>query len=189
VKRVRENTTFWISIASVVFSAIALTVSCEGNKIAQESAKRELRAYVVADGIKVQAVTLSPSGGARLLVRIPWKNFGQTPARDVQTSIGYAVSKGDKIPPIKMMPPDKIELGPSQWMYGRRILITPAVANAVVAEKLSLYIRGVAQYRDVVSDEKRETRLLYRVDLLNNGGFEWTVIGRDNCQDEECPTK
>jgi hypothetical protein len=122
-------------------------------KVAEETAERQLRAYVFvreAHIIKIDNV---------LAARIVIKNFGQTPAIDVQHE---ALFRLDEIPPkTPLAPPNqdgpRSPLPPTGELFKlirSNGLLSPEQEAAITARQIAFYVYGQIMYRDTFGKDR-----------------------------------
>ena len=156
---------FWVGSAGIVLLVVtvfltfrATHAAIEANKIARETAKRQLRAYLgVANGT-IRRTDL----GEGPVVILAIKNFGQTPARDVQHVMycgSCPVGNEEKfftLPFLEHTP--EIDLGAGQALFPRYFvgsLEWSMLRDKVTSKTATFYVWGEILYRDVFGDSHR----------------------------------
>ena len=77
---------FWIAIVGAVGIVAALLLTIDSNRIARDTARRQLRAYMVVDTVT------GDIGSDGITARLRWINCGQTPAFDVSGDVKLHIS-------------------------------------------------------------------------------------------------
>ena len=127
--------------------------------------ERQLRAYVIIDNLEVTGP--KPTGRAPRSYILTIKNFGQTPAYDVDVRLVYEYGPLEEsaLPPLDLdsAPRNRTIVGPGGSLYVG--CYPPAtsidVLNAVHAGTMDLYVRGVIRYGDAFG-RQRTTRFCQR---------------------------
>ncbi len=133
-------------------------------KGADETAKRQLRAYVGIENGHLACEVFKDQIRAKPVLRI--KNVGQTPAYEVTSSIGFATAKNfsDKIEATQIHIEGKTYIFPSGNHRIIGIGATLEVPNEVGTE---IYVFGRIDYRDIFA-AKRSTRFRFFVRNLDS---------------------
>lgn len=130
-------------------------------EVSRQTAGRQLRAYVYLDSADIGIVRRSRAvgGGFDVTFKMTFKNYGQTPAKNVILFAGYSY---DKFPltmtlPESESPTETIDIGPGGFLPN--IHTEPFAANAIADVENgthALYAFAVVRYVDVF-DQRRET--------------------------------
>jgi len=172
--------------------------------VAQETAKRELRAYVYHAGIKWVSHKSSEDG--RLFWRLHpiWSNSGNTPARQVLAYVEYIVQDTELTAEFLFNMPPENDLAPVS--IPAKGDITSRFHNVFADELLAiqrgekhLYVWGVAKYRDVFGgNETYVTRFCVKAGIImgnplvpwnqhdNALSIAFQFHHKNNCQDDDC---
>ena len=148
-------------VVTILVAALAVGAAFKANRIARESAERQLRAYVT-----VEAIQTHP-GNDPMSYQLEWKNTGQTPAIDVSTYTNWE-SRTDALPDNFPYPKgstnDAAALGPGQHVHAWPIFIPGETIERVRRGILRLYVWGAAEYNDVFKDtSRRRTEFCYEI--------------------------
>lgn len=182
------------SAISALLVLVALYLAFRSNWIARDTAKRQLRAYLTFDSIEGEVY------GSDWHFKLAWKNAGQTPAREVWTSVqwrevGRPIHPDFAFPEKPATPGDgRAVVGPSQLIYATADEpITLDVKRRVAAKETFVYVWGFVDYRDAFGTQRRTefaSRMVATIaketerDLMVD--VRWTVIDRHNGMDEDC---
>jgi len=166
-----------LSFISIILVLIAIRqtrkaqfLSEESLNLARNNSQRELRAYVVQDGISFTS-HFDPEKGVRWLrLTAKWRNAGNTPTVDLAVQVWPLLSE-------KEMPGDftfdkYVEPGPAALAAGGVIesdalTLTAKDGRGVRDGKLFFYIWGWARYRDVFDGSaQHQTRFCVRITML-----------------------
>jgi hypothetical protein len=159
------------------------------------------RAYVMALKLVVEPIGPVDSGIARLRVR--WENFGNTPPRNLRTSVNFRVRPD-------LMPKDFIfsdfdEQGrviqsfagipsvipPRTFTQSTKYVDFPVRFAREVGKTIWVYAWGWAKYRDVFdSPEAYITRFCFGITHMTIQGVNLNLVSahcrENNCTDKEC---
>jgi hypothetical protein len=123
----------WVGAVSGVLVLIALGFAFEANWISRDTAKRQLRAYVVARGIRLQVFEV----GKPIKARITFFNCGQTPALELRSSFVPNFGPVGETKPLAMPEGDAFgTLGAGAKGYGLILddtALTQKAADAIVS--------------------------------------------------------
>lgn len=169
------------------------------NDIAQDVSNRQLRAYVYPIGFDWGIRTHLPQSGFTMWIRCLWKNFGQTPTRNMRAKVLALISDDDKIPDINIeLGPGAgahFYLGPSQQTRSEAVYVSDTLADQIYKREKHLFIAGIAEYRDALENKLRQTRFCYEFAIFRDGSkplegdninyVEWTMVGNHNGADGE----
>lgn len=154
------NWAFWSLFVGAISSIgvlAALWLAFRANRISQNTANQQLRAYIT-----FAAFELIPQAGLSHKVQASWRNTGQTPAKEVVSYIRW-----DEFP--KGLPDDftfepggtKINgaacnVGPNQESFCHdSITIDPEKLASVADGKTQIFIWGRAMYKDIFNATHR----------------------------------
>ena len=167
----------------------------EANRIADDTAKRQLRAYLTASGTVSQMVRY-PTGPV-IEIKIVWKNNGATPANkvflgqwNVKLPDGEIKNLGVNFDFINAT---ENAFGPGESMLSPAIAFTIDEIRECFHRQFQFVIYGIARYNDAFGDP-RETRACYSVsvtlkeftdhtvefDISDVSAINWTVFGSHN---------
>lgn len=182
-----------ISLAALLLSAWAvllvrgtLKAARDANLGFKKSAERQLRAYLVFDGLEDETL-----GIGRILLKPSWKNAGQTPTRNAVCGGWYMLTEDD-LPADFSYSDDpnrdggRFSLGPGCREEFSGPTITEAEAIAA-SGKMHLYVWGWVEYNDVFEDTPRwRTEYCVRWIPQRGGGRLTALHGPHNGTDAEC---
>ncbi|RWP19276.1 MAG: hypothetical protein EOR00_09215 [Mesorhizobium sp.] len=139
----------------------AVSQARAANQIAQETAERQLRAYVLPANCNME---FADNGEPIAHVRI--QNFGQTPAFDVKTWIHIWVEAFPKAVEFPT-PPDDFQtaqgiLGPGfhgTFRHRRELPIGLWELKQIQQKKAAIYVYGLIEYRDCFG-QKRQSKFM-----------------------------
>jgi hypothetical protein len=143
-----------LSFISIVLVCIALGQTRKANKLSEDTARRQLRAYIA-----LQSATGGESGTS-LTVRAAMTNSGQTPAHRVKISQIFAMDR-EVIPgPFRDTEKGGV-LGPGGTFFvDDEIDLTP-IAEQYIREELDIILSIHIEYFDIY-DIRRETKVRVR---------------------------
>jgi hypothetical protein len=124
-------------------------------KLQENTAKRQLRAYICMDTAEVRMNVGQP------VAIINFKNCGQTPAHEVQGWIGVQIAAhplGVVLPkptdPDTIFPKETVGAGGiSQFMRQRGIPLSEEERQGLFSPQYTLYAYGQLRYKDVFGDQ------------------------------------
>lgn len=135
--------------------------------VAHKTAKRQLRAYVAVEEIKI----LPPNMHELFWkMHIVWQNSGTTPAKDAIAHTNWADFAGEM--PDNFDFPDTdtdkmggpMLLGPNQHLVGGYARIPRSIIAQVYAGKRSVYVYGWVEYDDIFPNTgRRRTECCYKL--------------------------
>lgn len=124
----------------------------EATELTKDTARRELRAYVLVESTKVTF----DNGKRAIDYWIQLKNFGQTPAYGLKASFTATFFQGGKIKFLGFQPKrvetlTRADLGGSApFSVRERITLSDeAIFEAILHEKIRMVVGGHVEYRDV----------------------------------------
>lgn len=132
--------------------------------VAQETAKRQLRAYVLLEKADISKPEGYPGG----LIQCTVRNFGQTPAKNVAVRL-LSGFKPFPLPPdafLNVPPPpaggSRADLGPGACIYpaAKPNALDEAFIPGLIAGDVALYLLGTIEYVDAFG-EPHTTRFRY----------------------------
>jgi hypothetical protein len=187
-----RRATTWSIVATILSAlsfmavAAALRLTIQSNAIARTTAHAQLRPYVHAYDIHWQA--RGTSGNQYFDFKVRFKNFGQTPASDLQLTIFGLLSENDadlhEVQLYLLPDSQKQPLGPTNEIMTSAYTVDDETLNAVWRGEKRLFIAGIVVYRDAFSDKPRETRCHYEIRMgKQDGQFNyawWDIIGSHN---------
>lgn len=148
------------AIATVFIAVYTIVLAVATRKLVvdnEESAKRQLRAYISVDTKDV----LTPAGVAdQTRVGIIICNCGQTPAHDLSIwmSIGVGAYPLNKEPPPPPKPHVKVKTvlhpGKDRMAAIACPILSEAVRNEVISGAKAIYLWGNITYKDVFGDDQ-----------------------------------
>ena len=144
----------WFAYGAVSEARKSTFIANEALSISADTAKKQLRAYLVLTGTCIPSEI--PEG--RFVVRTGFKNCGQTPARI--TKLGYKAFVSTKLEPSNFIPFKMSSynaiVGPGeeiQFHMGDRSSLLPEFRSLVGQGKLNLAMRIQAIYTDIYDIE------------------------------------
>jgi hypothetical protein len=161
-----------------VLAAIGLTI--QSNRIARDTAKRQLRAYL---SVIPKGITEGPNDTSGTVV-ISLKNNGQTPAYDIRIAIATVITDfpiGDDLPnvPSEIMHSDGVIGGGSKTHFYRHFdSVDMQYLERVRDEEAAFLVHGTVWYRDIFNEE-RKTHFChhYRGKELDAGSAKTHLFG------------
>lgn len=170
---------------------IASTAAVRAVTTAEDTAKRQLRAYV---GVRKATAKFEPNA-RRVSVEVIIKNAGQTPAQKLvwATRIGVFPLGKPKLAPF----PDPSTLPPQEMLPGREVVSNPWVdlrcdeeLASLKANKVAAYLAVWCRYVDVYGDEHEHTqiaRTVFAEDRISfrADGYETTTRHAQKSDDAE----
>ncbi|PBB41818.1 hypothetical protein CK222_21955 [Mesorhizobium sp. WSM3866] len=136
-----------------------LAVSRESNSISRETAERQLRAYIHVTSVKLEHANddFAPT------ITVNYKNFGQTPARNVinHLSVSFVIMGEAKGGKRKVSDERGYDLGPSQdSSTSSHVSFDTGFSSRemLVDNLVKLYVIGEITYKDVFGLQDRYTR-------------------------------
>lgn len=158
---------FWVGVIGAIIAAFAVGYPGWENYIAQEAAKRQLRAYI---DVRPKGMTTIEEG---LIPRVrdSFQNIGRTPAYDNGAFSRITVAE---YPLTKKLPNDEcshVSTNPkaSKWFIGkaarpevvREDPFTATEVEAIKSGKSAVYLHGSVCYRDIFNEAHRTDFCLY----------------------------
>ena len=162
---------FWATIGEIVALVLTILIAMaaviaafRSNRIARESAERQLRAYV---GVFRTTIDWSVVGAPRATIHI--RNDGQTPAYNL--THWMAIGLSDKADLKNLHPPTKLsksDLGPNVPMsIAQTKPLTQQQITALQTGQLRLFVWGMVNYNDAFGQIDRWVK--YRLVLAPAG--------------------
>lgn len=171
------------SIAAAVGVIVALLLTIDSNRIARNTAKQQLRAYVAVETANIRFKAHPVSEKRDCLLSINWKNVGQTPAHNLQTEILFGFAdrgwRGYFSGSLPTLARSKISLAPTcvtqivdaalkiseyeQWQLGKRDLFIFAKVTYIDAFDTS----QVTKNRWCVRGDEKGSLVLQPQDIDN----------------------
>jgi hypothetical protein len=161
----------------------------------RQTARRELRAYVYAKGLRWQQV--QNGGMPHIEVKAVWGNAGTTPGKNATFGISCVVYETDdalnEMPEIDMTSPHTSHFGPNLELSSPPVYISlDDIRRAWHGEKF-IAVYSKVKYTDAFN-VKRETRIGYRLGFLMQTGrpmtldslleLRWNSVGPHNGADD-----
>lgn len=187
VAAVAAGVTAWAAIAASR-AAIAAEKSIE---VAQDTASRQLRAYVLVDGAALTFETGGhlnsvPTAGARAVAQVRIRNSGQTPARGVK--IRTALCLRD-LPidreTLELTDPtvnSQVDLGAGGGCNST--VVAPGVLDGVTVAALltvtqGVFLIGEVVYQDIFGVQRRTTFSMINASGHHDGTMSFTAFGNE----------
>ena len=163
--------------------------------ITRDTARRQLRAYIVADTDAEweQAYRGSADNVVGYNFGMKWKNCGATPARRCQGWTNLAVF--DEMIPSDFDYPDKLgpkitetnHIGPGQDFRSKVGGLSIPDAQAAERGEKYAYVWSWLEYDDIFGRVRRRTEVCYELRISKNGQVcTPTIVGPFNGADEDC---
>jgi hypothetical protein len=167
------------------------------NQIASDTAKRQLRAYVFANGLTWQRI--NGANQAQIEVSILWRNAGTTPANmaifgATCTRCAIEDDHATKMQ-MRIVSEHSAHFGPGTEMRSPCVLIDQSDMRKAWQGEQQLVLYGRVDYRDAFG-EQRYTCVAYRLNFLIAEGrpktfdnvleLRWQVVGPHNGADGDC---
>ncbi len=192
------NATYWeiaFLIATVVAALLAVGAAFRANKIARDSAERQLRAYMAIDqSVKWQkAYDRSPDDIVGYNFTFTWRNYGQTPARRCIARANFGTFD-TKIPDDFSYDDHQItdvsetsHFGPGQHFNLSIGGLSITDGEAVERGEKFAYVWTWCEYTDIFGKVRRRTEACYELRITDGGAtLNPTVWGPFNGADEDC---
>jgi len=213
-----ENSAFWAkwSFSVTVLGAIGLGITLwfnlkaweaakKANEISEDTARRQLRAYVSQEGWDWRFYSADNANIDRWDVNIDWVNGGVTPTRNLRLLL-WKYSEINDIPEEYLFdykpenPGTSLHIPPNGKRTSVRIDFSPSELLEAQRGARFLYLWGWAKYHDVIAQiPEHITKFCYRVYIVGDPTkvpaeseavkFFSMPHWRHNCADEECMTK
>lgn len=186
----------WIGGISGLSVLVALYLAFQSNRIARDTAKRQLRAYVTLEkyDIAIQKTKENTYVDGRL--EVVWKNTGQTPATNVSDRLAWTTSEGPLPSDYEFAqespegPCDNLALGPGQDFDCVSAHTLGAEDFAAIRDgKLRAFVWSSVNYTDAFGERRRsEVAAEMVVRPLKNGqvNIAFNAIPQHNGIDEDC---
>jgi hypothetical protein len=154
--------TLWYAARSARAAADAAHAAEQSVAVAQETAQRQLRAYLNYD-----QATIIDFTSDRPLLQVSLKNYGHTPAYDVRFRIGIGIvpirTRESSSPPLHDEWQQFGVVAPQAPVIMHRTLTDPdiphATRRAITAGVAGIFVAGEVEYTDAFT-QKRMTRFL-----------------------------
>ena len=160
---------------------IAIGLAYQANRIAHETARRQLRAYIT---VQTPRMNHHPAVGLLLEFALDAVNCGQTPAKAIRWKAKFAyVPDEDRDAILNKFDPDVFlsdsVLGADDTASRSGKLPRPLTEDD--AKRLSdgtaqIYVFGTIKYKDIFLNEQTTT---YRAFYTSDHGFVWDTEGND----------
>jgi hypothetical protein len=158
---------------------------------ARETSKRQLRAYVTVQDLKLESVATGVRAG------LIWENTGQTPARKVRTFTSFALFDPAAPPSFDYVTeytdPSEVEsqlvLGPKQITINSLGIVSHQEIAAIGQGTVKAFVWGWMEYDDIYGKKRHRTEAAYW--LIVEGGNPPTGIRANrhsefNGMDDDC---
>ncbi len=177
----------WI-VTRTAANAAAQTV-----RTMQETAERQLRAYVYFDGPIIRG--WPPEKPNRLSITVNVVNGGSTWAQNFTAQIALAkIPSSERRAPFETAqwedhPPASMILGPGQVLDLQVGDVLPGEILAVQQGMLGIYALGWIRYEDTIAVPRiqRQTQMSRQLNVDGEGGHSFGSTPTHNCADEGCP--
>jgi len=157
----------WALLRTIDQGRKALKRARDANRIADDTARRQLRAYVLPIGIEWSFEIV---GGERYVsIQVKWQNSGATPGADftcaalpmvsdvVLTSMDFSI----------VGPRHASTIGPAMVLLAPRALISLPDAHAVWSGSKAIYLIGKATYKDAFN-KCHEAQHCYQISFMKD---------------------
>ncbi len=160
-------TVFWVGVIGAIIAAFAVGYPGWENYIAQEAAKRQLRAYI---DVRPKGITTIEEG---IMPRVQdsFQNIGRTPAYDNGAFSRLTVAEYPLTSKLTNEECGHVSTNPkaSKWFIGkaaspaivRESPFTASEVEAIKSGKAAVYLHGRACYRDIFNESHRTDFCLY----------------------------
>lgn len=160
-------TIFWVGVIAAIIAAFAVGYPGWENYIAQEAAKRQLRAYI---DVRPKGMTTIDEG---IMPRVhdSFQNIGRTPAYDDGAFSRLTVAEYPLINKLVNDECSHVSTNPkaSKWFIGkasrpeivREGPFTASEVEAIKGGKAAVYLHGRVCYRDIFNESHRTDFCLY----------------------------
>jgi hypothetical protein len=184
----------WVASVSTIISTAAVVVAIgltyQSNLIARDTARRQLRAYIVFDGLKANAHS-GHGGGIRYAVLL--RNVGQTPSQKVLHKFSTMLAPSDvpddfAFADLCTDPPESVVLGVGGPFEAAGPIVTTDMHEHLKATGEVFLLWGWIEYEDIF---RRKWRTEYSVKIMSTGAGPQDTLGykqgsRFNNLDEAC---
>ncbi len=177
----------WVSGISGLFVVVALFLAFQSNRIARESAERQLRAYVVTAGLDCEWTTRLTDGQLGLNLKVLFVNAGQTPALTTKfvCCVGFGGVPENLDEQSWPFSETITVVGPGTRLEAPQIWVPEAVVLEIYRGTKSAFLYGIATYKDIF-EVKRETRFLWHLTFGKSSDADrpnrprWECVGTHN---------
>ena len=181
-----------IGVGSLIGVLIAIGLAFHSNWIARDTARRELRAYVLPSGLVFDWKISLKDGRKFMELRAVFKNTGHTPTRSLKLIADVSFASVDE-EQFNLAPPIEQHnmLGPSEEIRTPITFVSDTDVIEVFKDVKNLFLFGVVFYDDVFG-KSHETRFCWRLKFQKSAASDipdlvtWEYSGLHNCSDEEC---
>jgi hypothetical protein len=177
------------AVGAAIYARDAAKHTRDANFISDRNSRTALRAYFIPHGITIALRTLD--GCKYVDLRVEWKNFRQTPTKNLIFCTWHA---WDKIPETTdiLFTKDSVKtiVAPSMGIWGNPITLSLEEVDKIWNGQRAFYIVGHADYNDIMGPEIHSTKHCWKIDFErdnekplegdNISGALWTVIGPYN---------
>lgn len=181
---------------SLVFAQRNADAAAEQVRISEETAKRQLRAYVGVEDIATTVAQPRGGGGSYWVLQIAWKNTGGTPAFNLTQGVRWMAVPGElaadfDFPDDSSRPLQVATIAPKQQLSSISNERIPwAAAHQAGNDGHRIYVWGWAEYSDIFpGTPRRRTECAYelRVEPTAKGfAFHFEPLDRHNGMDFNC---
>lgn len=209
--RAAEAAADWSKIATILSGlaliALLLTVSQTqrglahariGNLISEQTARRQLRAYVSHVRFEMEFKRDDLGNALSCNVASHWTNAGQTPANRTRAWINFDFFPGDLPTDFAFAAPPNhpafgnLAVGPGQTFKSVSLPISMTEFQSVAQGQSSLYVWSYANYSDGFVDD-RNTKVASQVKIATSPSGEYRIvfnaIEHHNTMDDDSPEK
>jgi hypothetical protein len=164
----------------------ATRAAIDANKISQQSAERQLRAYVLVEKMQIKYFEI----GRVLMVEVTVTNSGQTPAREVRHGVIMQFCDSDVYPPgrVRLARPNTkkrgsvVDIGagaPYTFYVESSVPLSQDLHDKLVSGEIRCEVGGYLSFRDVFTRRRLVTFRGYMASD-QNGNFRVYVADRNN---------
>jgi hypothetical protein len=193
----------WTALATIAIAVFTLTLKLATDKLwraGRDALVTTERAFVWLDDFNSDDHMITPRAGAfefaRLVIKLRWRNSGDTPTKDMAISVNW-IDRADDLPADFVYDygenhvPFRMFLAPQATEWSEPIRIPSPIATRVLREQTRVYIWGRVDYRDIFEDTpQRYTEWCYRmviedVPQTRTPRFQFIAYGPHNRSDED----
>jgi hypothetical protein len=190
------DTLVTVFTALLFFATLALWLSTRALvRGAEDTAERQLRAYVFLDGINLRRFDISDK--TQWNIQIAWKNTGGTRTRRFVAKVSHDLLDLSKQPLETFDFHDELDaqtfhglIGPNQSVNPPPIPVADIHVFSAFGDDMALLIWGWAEYQDVFSDATHRTEFGFRVwiegNILGKSLIRFEPTEKHNAADDDC---
>jgi hypothetical protein len=197
VKEVKPEA--WTALATIAIAIFTLTLKLATDKLwtaGRDALVTTERAFVWLNEFYTDDWIVSPRAQSfefsRLILKLQWRNSGDTPTRDMAVQVDWTDLPGDLPTDFTYNyrnPPFRMFLAPQATEWSEPVRITSATANTALRGNTNIYIWGRVDYRDIFDDTPpRFTEWCYQMlieDVKRAPRFQFIAYGPHNRSDED----